>query len=260
MEYVALGKTNLLVSRTAFGAMSLDCKEIEAYGDKAEEKVCSLVHQAYDGGINFFDTAHSTPVCEKRLGKALHGIRKDVFLATKTDAIDAKSLQKDLPESLFALETDSIDLYQLENPPFLPVKNGKDGLYDVLVSLRKQGTIKHFGIVTENLDLAQEAILSGLYETVQFSFNMISSGISEQLVKLCDENDVGCIAMQPLNGGIVKNIPLALGFLQQYENVVPVWGAHTQEELGQILYFNDHPPVIDDQFRKEVENIRQFFN
>ncbi|MCR5764294.1 MAG: aldo/keto reductase [Treponema sp.] len=260
MEYVALGRTNLLVSRTAFGAMSLDCNEIEAYGDKAEEKVCSLVHQAYDGGINFFDTAHSTPVCEKRLGNALHGIRKDVLLATKTVANDAKALKKDLEESLNALETDSIDLYQLENPSFLPLKNGKDGLYDALLSLKNKGTIRHFGLVTENLELAHEAILSGLYETVQFSFNMISSGLSERLVALCDEYDVGCIAMQPLNGGIVKNIPLALGFLQQYENVVPVWGVHTQEELGQILYFNDHPPVIDDQFKKEVENIRLFFN
>ncbi|MBR1911059.1 MAG: aldo/keto reductase, partial [Treponema sp.] len=237
-----------------------DCSEIEAYGGNAEEKVCSLVHQAYDGGINFFDTAHSTPVCEKRLGKALHGIRKDVLLATKTDARDAKSLMKDLPESLFALETDAIDLYQLENPPFLPVKNGKDGLYDALVSLKKQGTIKHFGIVTENLELAHEVIVSGLYETVQFSFNMISSGLAERLVSLCDDYNVGCIAMQPLNGGVVKNIPLALGFLQQYENVIPVWGAHTQEELGQILYFNDHPPVVDEQFKQEVESIRQFFN
>ena len=260
MEYVALGSTNLLVSRTAFGAMSLDCSEIEAFGDKAEEKVCSLVHQAYDGGINFFDTARSTPVCEQRLGKALHGIRKDVLLATKTDAQDAASLRKDLPESLLALETDSIDLYQLENPPFVPVKNGSDGLYDALLSFKKQGVIRHFGIVTEDLDLAREAILSGLYETVQFSFNMITGSMAEDLVRLCAEREVGCIAMQPLNGGLVRNIPLALGFLQQYENVVPVWGVHTQEELGQILYFNSHPPVIDDQFRKEVERFRLLFN
>ena len=64
MEFIALGKTELLVSRTAFGAMSLDCPEIEAFGSKADEKACSLVHQAYDAGINFFDTAHSRPLCE----------------------------------------------------------------------------------------------------------------------------------------------------------------------------------------------------
>ena len=46
MEYVALGKTNLLVSRTAFGAESLDCKEIENFGKDADEKACAIVHQA----------------------------------------------------------------------------------------------------------------------------------------------------------------------------------------------------------------------
>ena len=41
MEFVILGKTNLLVSRTAFGAMSLDCKEIESFGEEADEQPAS---------------------------------------------------------------------------------------------------------------------------------------------------------------------------------------------------------------------------
>ena len=260
MEYVALGNTNLLVSRMGFGAMSLDCKEIEAFGDKADEQVCALVRQAYKAGINFFDTAHSTPLSERRLGAALFGIRQHVLLATKSTAIDAVNLRRDLSESLSSLGTDIIDLYQLENPSYIPVAGGRDGLYDELSSLKKRGAIRHFGLVTESLELAREAVESGLYETVQFSFNMISSGEALELVNLCKQQEVGCIAMQPLNGGIVKNIPLALGFYRQYEHVVPVWGVHTSEELNQILYFNDHPPVIDERFKAEVERIRDFFN
>ena len=63
-----------------------------------------------------------------------------------------------------------------------------------------------------------------------------------------------------MNGGLLSNLPIALGYLSQFENVVPVWGVHTQEELQQILYFTANPPVIDDQFNKEVEKIRLFFN
>ena len=77
---------------------------------------------------------------------------------------------------------------------------------------------------------------------------------------MCEEYDVGFLAMQPLCGGVIQNIPLALGFLHQYENVVPLWGVQTQEELEQILYFNDHPPVIDEQFNADIENLRNFFN
>lgn len=260
MEYIALGKTNLLVSRTAFGAESLDCREIEAFGDEADEKACAIVHQAYSAGINFFDTAHSRPSCEKRLGTALHGIRQNVILATKTNAQTVRELRSDFQQSSDSLESDYIDLYQLENPLIIPQKDGADGLYNELVSMKKHGLIRHFGISTDDYDIAREGILSGLYEVVQFPFNLISPVEIQELVKLCEQNEIGCIAMQPLNGGVVSNIPLAFGFLYQFENVVPVWGTHTQEELHQIIYLNNNPPVIDEKFREEVEREKQFFN
>ena len=260
MEYIALGKTNLLVSRTAFGAESLDCREIEAFGDEADEKACAIVHQAYSAGRNFFDTAHSRPSCEKRLGTALHGIRQNVILATKTNAQTVRELRSDFQQSSDALESDYIDLYQLENPLIIPQKDGPDGLYNELVSMKKHGFIRHFGISTDDYDIAREGILSGLYEVVQFPFNLISPVEIQELVKLCEQNEIGCIAMQPLNGGVVSNIPLAFGFLYQFENVVPVWGTHTQEELHQIIYLNNNPPVIDEKFREEVEREKQFFN
>ena len=260
MEYVALGKSNLLVSRTAFGAMSLDCREIESYGDEADEKACTLVHQAYENGINFFDTSHTTRVCERRLGAALHGIRQNVILATKTSARNGDDLKKDLSESMEILESDFIDLYQIEGSDYVPVQGGSDRLYNSLMELKKEGLIKHIGFTTERYDLAKTAVESGLYEVVQLPFNMITGPEAESVVKLCEEKDIGCIAMQPLNGGIVNNIPLAFGFLSLYEHVVPVWGVHTHEELQQILYFVDKPPVIDDNFWADIEKQRQFFN
>ncbi len=260
MEYVALGKTSLLVSRTAFGAMSLDCKEIEDFGENADEKACAIVHQAYDAGVNFFDIAHSHEVCEQRLGASLHGIRQNVILATKTSAHTVEKLRYDLKASRDALESDYIDLYQIENPDKLPRPKDDSGIYDELLSLKKLEIIRHIGLATENIDIAKEAVESGLYETIQFPFNLLSGEEAKNIVYLCKEKEVGCIAMQPLNGGVMSNIPLAFGFLRQYENVVPVWGFHTQEELQQILYFDSHPPVIDDQFKMEAERLRAFFN
>ena len=61
MEYVRLGKTDLLISRVAFGAMKLT----EAGGD---ENVALLVRNAYEAGINLFDTSRKTPDSEKLLG------------------------------------------------------------------------------------------------------------------------------------------------------------------------------------------------
>ncbi len=260
MEYIALGKTSLLVSRTAFGAESLDCAEIRESNEGADEKACAIVHQAYSGGMNFFDTSHSKPLCEKRLGAALHGIRQNVILATKTSAQTVREIRIDLDESLSALESDTIDLFQLENPLIVPKPEGVDGIYRELSGLKDKGVIKHIGLSTDDYGIAKEAVESNLYEVVQFPFSMISSDEVKDLVRLCAEKEVGCIASQPLNGGIVKDISLAFGFLHQFENVVPVWGAHTQEELQQLLFFNDHPPVIDDGFKSEVHQIQSFFN
>src|SRR5574344_77245 len=260
MEYVALGKSNLLVSRTSFGAMSLDCEEIQAYGEGADEKAMRLVHQAYDGGINFFDTAHSKPICEKRLGAALHGIRENVILATKADARDDETMKKQLDQSLANLQTQTIDLFQIENPEIIPQEDGANGIYKALCDKKAAGIIKHFGIATDNMEIARRAIISGIYETIQFPFNLLCGDEVIDLVKLCYEKDVGFIAMQPLCGGIVSNIPLAFGFLHQYENAVPLWGVRTPEELQQILYFDAHPPIVDEQFKEEAAKIREFFN
>ncbi|HCA20512.1 MAG TPA: aldo/keto reductase [Treponema sp.] len=260
MEFIALGKTNLLVSRTAFGAMSLDCREIQALGDGAEEEVCTIVKAAYDSGINFFDVSHANPLCEKRLGIALNEIRQNVFLSTKSNAQTVSDLRQDLQDCLFNLGTDMLDLFFFDSLAIVPGKKTPDGLYNEAVRQKEKGVIRHIGFCTEDPELAVEASECGLYEVVQFPFNALTDEQSRKVVQSCMKNEVGFIASQPLCGGLVDNIPLAYGFFMQYENVVPVWGIHTMEQLRQIVYFNEHPPVIDERFNKELEKMRAFFN
>lgn len=253
MEYVRLGKSNLMISRVALGAMSLN--KIED-----EEKAFELVRNAYNQGINFFDTSRNKSDCEKILGDALGDIRASVMIASKTSAQSGAEVRADLEESLNVMHSDFIDLYQYETDQFMPEANGIDGIYDALKSLKENGKIKSIGIATQDIDVAEKAVTSGLYDTLQFPFSMISPDETRQIVQLCRDNDVGFIAMQPLCGGILTSIPLAYGFLHEYENVIPLWGVQSQEELDQILYFNEHPPVIDEKFKEDVENIRAFFN
>jgi uncharacterized protein len=254
MEYLALGRTDLLVSKTAFGAMSLsDLPD--------NETSARLVQQAYEGGINFFDTSHTSTESERRLGDAIHVSRSDVIIATKSAALSVQDLRLDLDESLKNLQTDYIDLYQLENPSVIPVAGGEDGFYDALAALKSSGKIRYVGIATQQMEIAEAELASGsLWETLQFPFNMLCEHDTESFVKRCAEASRGFIAMQPLCGGVLTNIPLAIGYLNQFENAVPVWGARSNEELQQILYFTENPPVIDERFKEESEKVRAFFN
>lgn len=251
MEYIGLGKSNLLVSRVGFGAMSLS--EIDT-----DENAAILIHKAYDAGINFFDISHSKVESEKRLGACLSGIRQHVILSTETNASTKKEIFQDLDESLLALQSDYVDLVQYEfNDENYFNLNELEKTFSLL---KDRGKIRHVGFVTESVDIAKKALESDLFETIQIPFNLLTGEDTLEILKLCRQKDVGFIAMKPLYGGLVQNIPLAQGFFNQYEDVIPLWGVRNIDELNQILYFNEHPPVVDDKFNEEVEKIRMFFN
>ncbi|MCQ2611745.1 MAG: aldo/keto reductase [Treponema sp.] len=250
MEYIGLGKSNLMVSRVGFGAMALP--------DIAnEEDAACLVHKAYDAGVNFYDISHREPDSEKRLGACLSGIRHHVILATKSCADTPKGLALDLEESLLNLQTDYVDLFQYEalNMPVPAL----DDIVDRLETLKSQGKIRHYGFVCDDAESVKHIVEEGVFETVQLPFNVLTPKDNLDVVELCRKQDVGFVAMQPLYGGLLQNIPLAQGFLYQFENVVPLWGVRSVEELEQILYFCEHPIKVDEQFKAEIQKTRDFF-
>lgn len=251
MEYVGLGKSNLMVSRVGLGAQSLN--EIDT-----DENAAILIHKAYDAGVNFFDISHSVQDSEKRLGACLSGIRQHVILATKTTCSAKKEILQDIEESLFALQTDYIDLYQYESDD----ENYFDftEIYNTFSLLKERGKIRHFGFATESVFLANQALNDKVFETIQLPFNLLTDEDTLETVKLCQQADIGVIAMKPLYSGLVRNIPLAQGFFNQHDSVIPLWGVRNIEELNEILYFNAHPPVIDEKFNEEVQKVKLFFN
>ena len=254
MDYIALGKSNLLVSRTAFGASSLS--KIDDAAD-----VEHLVSMSYESGVNLYNVSRAASESEVRLGKAIKPYRKDVFVATTTRARSISDLKADLHASLSSLNVDYIDLFQIERNDTIPEKGGEDGIVDELIDLRREGLINHFGIVTESMDVADRVVRSNSgWETLQYPFNMLCDSSVEKLTEQCAQKDIGFIAMRPLCGGILTNIPLAVGYLQQFESVSAAWGARSKEEMQQILYFATNPPVIDEQFIQEIEKARAFFN
>lgn len=245
-----------MVSRVGFGAESL-C-EIDT-----DENATILIHKAYDAGINFFDISRTAKDSEKRLGNSLHGIRQHVILATKSNVSTKKEMLFEVEDSLDALQTDYIDLFQYEMNDEATFEF--EQIVNAISILKERNKIKHWGISTESVDVATKLLELKNddvidFETIQIPFNLLTSDDSLSIVNECIKKDIGVIAMRPLYGGIVQNIPLAQGFYNQYENVVPLWGVRNIDELNQILYFNSHPPVIDDKFKEEIQKVKMFFS
>jgi predicted aldo/keto reductase-like oxidoreductase len=249
MDKIRLGRTNLWVSRSSFGALPIQRISLEEAG--------KLLRKAYENGINFFDTARGYTDSEEKIGYALSDVRKDIIIATKSHAKDKKSLFQDLETSLKKLRTDYIDIYQLHNPQSLPDPDDPDGLYRGLVEAREKGMIRFIGITNHRLQLAMEAAASGLYDTIQFPLSSLSSSEDLQLIEECKARDVGLIAMKALSGGLIVNAATTFAFLRQFDNVVPIWGIQRESELDEFLALEKNPPILDKEMEIIIERDRR---
>lgn len=249
MEIVQLGKTGIKVGRNGFGALPIQ--------RISEEAAVSLLRRAYDGGIRFFDTARAYTDSEHKIGMAFGGMREEIRLATKTAAQTAEDFWKDLELSLKELRTDYVDLYQFHNPSFVPKPGDESGLYDAALRAKEQGKIRHIGITNHRLSVAQEAIESGLYETLQFPFSYLATKKELALVEKCRDAEIGFIAMKGLSGGLITNSAAAYAYIAQYENVLPIWGVQRERELEEFLSYQDAPPSMSDEIRAVIAHDRE---
>lgn len=248
MERIRLGRTGLMVSRSGFGAIP-----IQRIGF---EQAKNLIRKAYDNGINFFDTARSYTDSEEKIGAALADVRNRVIIATKTGAGDRRTFFEHLETSLKNLKTDYIDIYQLHNPKALPDPDDPEGLYQALLEARRKGMVRFIGITNHRLDLALAAVRYGLYDTVQYPLSLLSDEQDLGLIGLCEEKDVGLIAMKALAGGLISNARAAFAFFRQYQNVAPIWGIQAEAELDEFLTYEQAPPVLDEAMWETIKQYR----
>lgn len=248
MDQIRLGRTNLMVSRSGFGAIPI--QRINFLNTK------DLLQKAYENGINFFDTARAYTDSEEKIGNALSAVRKNIIIATKSMGEDKQTVLRDLETSLRNLKTDYIDIYQLHNPKILSDPNDANGSYRALLDARDQGIIRFIGITNHQLGVARQALDSNLYDTIQFPLSSLSSTEDLKLINECRQKDVGLIAMKALAGGLITNAASAFTFLHQYENVVPIWGIETESQLKEFLALEQDPPELDEQMLVSIEKDR----
>lgn len=229
MVQVRLGKTGITVEKNSFGALPIQ--------RISQGEAVKLLRKAYEHGVTFFDTARWYTDSEVKLGEAFDGMREKVYIATKTGAATAEDFWKDLNTSLNNLRTDYIDIYQFHNPAFCPRPGDGTGLYEAMLEAREKGMIRHIGITNHRLNVAHEAVESGLYETLQFPFCYLATEKDIELVQKCREADMGFIAMKALSGGLITNSAAAYAFLAQYDNVLPIWGVQRERELDEFLAY-----------------------
>lgn len=198
METRTLGKDGPEVSVICFGAWPVG----GGLGSVDEEQGIATVRAALDVGMTFIDTAEGYQSSEVVVGKGTKGRRDEAFLATKLSGNDhsLEHMTSALENSLRALGTDYIDLYQLHTPqPQWPIEQTMEGL----LRLRDEGKIRYIGISNFTAEQTREALQYGPIYSSQPRYNVLCREEEESVLPFCLENGIGVIPHSVLCKGLL---------------------------------------------------------
>ncbi len=252
MEFISLGKTNCVASRTAFTVPLLS--EHFNLNDAISE-----IRLEYENGCNYFDAGKTGDESDRILCYAFNEIRQEVHYIVHISQNNPVLFRNEVETRLSQLDTDYIDTVVIDDLDFVPYKGSEDGLFDVIKELQGEKKIISVAFASDDIDLLKLAISSQCYECIVTQFNILSGEELENIVKYADNLDVTVIAKNPLNDGKIKDLPLAVGFLSSFENIVGLWSLEDKDAITQVLYFSSTPPVIDSKFKEDVENLKVVF-
>ncbi len=215
-----LGRTGLKVSGLCLGTMT--------FGNQtAEEGAFAIMDRARDAGVFFFDTADVYPVMptpetwgktEEIVGRWLQdrGSRHEIVLATKARAkvgagpndggLSRKHLMDAIDASLRRLQTDYVDLYQVHSfDPETPIDETLRALDEIV----RSGKARYIGCSnfaawqlgkslwqSDKLGLAR-------FDSLQPRYNLLDRGIEQELLPLCQDQQIGVIPYSPISGGLL---------------------------------------------------------
>ncbi|MGW9029005.1 aldo/keto reductase [Streptomyces sp. NPDC055722] len=219
MEYVKLGHTGLDISPICLGCMTFGEPE-RGYPSWSmpEEESRSILKQAIEAGINFFDTAnvYSDGSSEEILGRAVRDFarRDEVVVATKVcgvmrpgpngGGLSRKAIFTEVDASLTRLGTDYIDLYQIHRlDPKVPMEETLEALHDVV----KAGKVRYIGASSMYAWQFSKALylqkMNGWarFVSMQDHYNLLNREEEREMLPLCADQGVGVIPWSPLARG-----------------------------------------------------------
>jgi aryl-alcohol dehydrogenase-like predicted oxidoreductase len=216
MQYRALGRTELTVSKLALGTVSLGTdygiKVPGESGRLAQSDAIRLIHQAVDVGINLFDTAPSYGESERLLGEALKScpqclIATKVSLPTDTNG---KLLfgnkfrgvvQKSLDCSLKALQRDVLDIVQIHNATAEDLAQGE--IVSLLLDAKQQGKIRFLGASVYGEAAALAVIESKQFDVLQVAYNLLDQRMAQRVFPAAERASVGVIVRSVFLKGVL---------------------------------------------------------
>ncbi len=211
MNHVRLGRTGLQVSEFCIGADDFG-------GLTDEDEALRIMGAAFDGGVNFIDTAnvYTYGRSEEIIGRFMKGRRYDVVLATKGSGglgdgpnlrgVNRKYVMQAIDDSLKRLGTDYVDLYQIHNfHSDSPIDEFVQAYSDIV----EAGKARYIGVanfagyqLVESLWQA-DRLGARRFDCAQNRYSLLVRDQERELLPACSEFGVGVMAYSPRAGGLL---------------------------------------------------------
>lgn len=223
MEYRRLGKTEFIVSRICFGALTVGPLQ----KNLSFEEGGRVISEALTGGVNMIDTAELYGT----YGHIKEGIkvvqRDKVHIMTKSYAYDKKTAEESLKKALTELGTDYVDGFLLHEQESEHTLRGHWEAFEYFMKKKEEGYIRSLGISSHCLAAIKAAVDIEEIDVVHPIVNKIGIGINDgnidqmlALLKRLKEKDKGIYSMKPLGGGhLIGTYDEAIDFVMGIEEV-----------------------------------------
>ncbi len=203
MEMRRLGRTELTISRLGAGLAEIGF-------ELTPEDVLQagrVLNAALDMGVNFLDTAACYNISEELIGATVASRRQEFILATKAGHVagdytgepwTAETVRHSIERSLTRMRTDYLDLVQLHSCEVDVLERGE--VIQALLDARQAGKTRFIGYSGDN-EAAAWAVESGIFDTLQTSFNLVEQKARYGLLQAAKAQDMGVIIKRPIANG-----------------------------------------------------------